>query len=152
MDNTELVKFLKEANLSGYGSGKGAVPSSRPQSKDLKYEKGDFIFHDSYFGGENFIGTEIIYYKNKPVWGMSYYGWTPPCEKSPDQVFGFLRRVLLMDTGDIIPVRGPRLVVDGGFKYENFVTGDMDNFQGNEHILYNGKAAHICRFAGGKVI
>jgi hypothetical protein len=145
------VEFLKEANLYGYGSGKGKAPPSRPQSKDLEYERGDFLFHDSYFGAEQFIGTEIIYHRHNPAWGMSYYGWTPAGEKTPEEIFAFLRKVLLMDAGDIIPVRGPRLAAEARFKYENFVEGDMNNFHGHEHILYNGKPAHICRFIGGTV-
>ncbi|MDR3126480.1 MAG: DUF5680 domain-containing protein, partial [Rickettsiales bacterium] len=124
---------------------------SRPESKDLRYEKGDFIFHDSYFGGERFIGTEAIYYKTAPVWGMSYYGWTPASEKTPEEVFAFLRKVLLMDTGALIPVRGPRKASEGYFEYENSVDGDMENFQGREQITYKGQAAHACRFIGGAV-
>jgi hypothetical protein len=147
----ELTAFLKQANLYGYGSGKGVAQSSRPASKDLEYQDGDFVFHDSYFGGERFIGTEIIYYKGNPAWGMSYYGWTPKSEKSPEEVFAFLRKVLLTDTGALIPVRGPARAEEGGFLYHNSIDGDMANFSGQEKILFNGKDAHVCRFVGGLV-
>ena len=35
------------------------------------------IYHDTYFGGTNFMGEEVVYEdSDAPIWGMNYYGVT----------------------------------------------------------------------------
>lgn len=34
------------------------------------------IYHDTYFGGTNFIGEEVVYIDNQTYWAMNYYGTT----------------------------------------------------------------------------
>jgi hypothetical protein len=92
MNIAKLQNFLRCANLYGYGTGKGRTASSRLGSKDLEYRDGDWMFHDTYVDGElNDIGTEIIYFRNKPVWGMNYYGRTTYIDTTADELFGFLK-------------------------------------------------------------
>ena len=74
MDLDELKDFIVRAKAATYvGDGKPAE-SSREGSIDLVFNKGDFSYLDSYFGGSDFVGEEVVYYQNVPVWGMNYYG------------------------------------------------------------------------------
>ena len=74
MDNLSLYDFILRAIAATYvGSGQPA-PACRPNSHDLKFADGDWFYLDSYFGGRDFIGEEVVYLNGKPVWAMNYYG------------------------------------------------------------------------------
>ena len=74
MDLDELHDFIVNAKAATYvGDGKQSE-SSRDGSHDLIFEEGDFRYLDSYFGGSDFIGEEIVYFQKFPIWGMNYYG------------------------------------------------------------------------------
>lgn len=70
MRNTSvLADFLREANLNTYANiGVKKATSLRPGSSDYHFEKGDLVYHDTYFGSTKFIGEEIVYKKGKPAW------------------------------------------------------------------------------------
>ncbi|MEN9338195.1 MAG: hypothetical protein RIQ41_509, partial [Candidatus Parcubacteria bacterium] len=74
--NTEtLAKFLNEANKATYANKTALkVAPSRLKSEDYHFEKDGLIYHDTYFGGRDFIGGEIVYENEKPVWGANYFG------------------------------------------------------------------------------
>ncbi len=75
MDSRSLHEFiLKAKSVSYVGNGEPAS-ASRPASHDLKFEQGDWAYLDSYFGGRNFIGEEVVYFRGQPVWAMNYYGF-----------------------------------------------------------------------------
>ncbi len=40
--------------------------SSRLKSEDYHFEQGNLIYHDTYFGGKDFIGGEIVYKDEMP--------------------------------------------------------------------------------------
>jgi hypothetical protein len=66
-----LAHFLDEANKSTYAKKDAAkVKPLRPNSEDYHFEKDDLIYHDTYFGGRNFIGEEIVYQNQTPVWEL----------------------------------------------------------------------------------
>jgi hypothetical protein len=70
----QLNDFLVRAKAATYiGSGRESV-SCRSGSNDLEFHEGAFHYLDSYFGGSDFIGEEVIYFEGKPVWAMNYYG------------------------------------------------------------------------------
>ncbi len=69
MDIETLSKFLNEANKATYANKTAPkVTSSRLKSEDYHFEKNGLIYHDTYFGGRDFIGEEIVYDNEKPVW------------------------------------------------------------------------------------
>lgn len=51
------------------------VAPSRLKWEDYHFEKDGLIYHDTYFGGRDFIGEEIVYENEKPVWGANYFGF-----------------------------------------------------------------------------
>lgn len=145
----EILVFLREANLYGYGSGIGKSDSPcRNGAKELIYEKGDWYFLDSYFGNNLFVGQEIIYHKGTPIWAMNYQGW-PEQRKYPKEVREFLKKALLENLNKIVPVRGPALLIDKDLQYRNRVLGDITHFRGKETIKNNGVLAHTLIYSSG---
>src|SRR3989344_4001651 len=76
MENTEeLTQFLLKARTKTYAGGEGKVKPAFIGSDQLEYEEGEWFYRDIYYNGNGkFVGLEAIYYQNKPVWSMSYYG------------------------------------------------------------------------------
>ena len=146
--------FLIEAKKSTYANGTAEkIESSRLGSKDYEYKKGNMLYHDTYFGGTNFIGEEVVYIDNKIYWAMNYYGVTLD-ENLGEEAMDNALRPALMQVGvseNIIPVRGPREYKNGDFKYTFEVSGDLTNFSGIETIYKNDKKIYELKCNGGLI-
>lgn len=146
--------FLIEAKKSTYANGTAEkIESSRLDSKDYEYKKGNMLYHDTYFGGTNFIGEEVVYIDNKIYWAMNYYGVTLD-ENLGEEAMDNALRPALMQVGvseNIIPVRGPREYKTGDFKYTFKVSGDLTNFSGIETIYKNDKKIYELKCNGGLI-
>src|SRR5512137_741816 len=69
-----LHTFIVRAKQTTYvGSGHKLLPY-RLGSHDLQFIEGDWAYHDSYLGENDFIGEEAVYYKTKVAWAENYYG------------------------------------------------------------------------------
>ena len=146
--------FLIEAKKSTYANGTAEkIESNRLGSKDYEYKKGNMLDHDTYFGGTNFIGEEVVYIDNKIYWAMNYYGVTLD-ENLGEEAMDNALRPALMQVGvyeNIIPVRGPREYKNGDFKYTFEVSGDLTNFSGIETIYKNDKKVYELKCNGGLI-
>lgn len=146
--------FLIEAKKSTYANGTAEkIESSRLGSKDYEYKKCNMLYHDTYFGGTNFIGEEVVYIDNKIYWAMNYYGVTLD-ENLGEEAMDNALRPALMQVGiseNIIPVRGPREYKNGDFKYAFEVSGDLTNFSGIETIYKNDKKVYELKCNGGLI-
>lgn len=146
--------FLIEAKKSTYANGTAEkIESSRLGSKDYEYKKDNMLYHDTYFGGTNFIGEEVVYIDNKIYWAMNYYGVTLD-ENLGEEAMDNALRPALMQVGvseNIIPVRGPREYKNGDFKYTFEVSGDLTNFSGIETIYKNDKKVYELKCNGGLI-
>lgn len=69
-----MKKFLVRAKVNTYAGDGDLSASSRPNSKDLHYIEGDISYIDSYFESTDFIGEEVVFENEKPIWGMNYHG------------------------------------------------------------------------------
>ena len=70
----QLHTFIIRAKQATYvGSGRKLLPY-RLGSHDLQFIEGDWAYHDSYLGENDFIGEEAVYHKQKVVWAMNYFG------------------------------------------------------------------------------
>lgn len=147
----QLAEFLNKANRHTYAADSGKVESTRLGSKDLEYKEGNLTYHDTYFGGRDFIGEEIVYENDQPVWGMNYYGYILGTKFTPQQVYDFLKKALLQESKDILPVRGPKTFEEGNLEYINSVEGTLENFTGKEEIFFNGEVVYECLYHGGSV-
>ena len=151
MDIQELNAFIVRAKAATYvGDGEHAAPS-RVGSHDLRFTDADWAYHDSYFGGTDFIGEEVVYLGEKPVWAMNYYG-------------RILRDDLLtgVQAGHMIKASLSRMYQEGrflgGFEYtENDLTyvdaseGSADSFRGRESICRGEEVAYELLYHGGLI-
>ena len=58
MDNVDIqffINFLKKAHKNTYAADGKKIISSRLCSEDLEFNENDWLYHDTYFGNENFI-------------------------------------------------------------------------------------------------
>lgn len=149
-----IIDFLIEAKKSTYANGTAEkIESNRLGSKDYEYKKDNMLYHDTYFGGTNFIGEEVVYIDNKIYWAMNYYGVTLD-ENLGEEAMDNALRPALMQVGvseNIIPVRGPREYKNGDFKYTFEVSGDLTNFSGIETIYKNDKKIYELKCNGGLI-
>ncbi len=152
--NKYLLEFLIEAKKQTYANKKVKKQEpSRRGSYDYEYSKGNMVYHDTYFGGINFMGEEVVYEKfDTPIWGMNYYGITLD-ESLSDEVYTKVLRPALMQVGsdDLIPVRGPREYTNGEYKYTFDVSGDLNYFEGEEVIYKNNKRVYVLKCHGGVI-
>lgn len=139
----KLTQFLIRAKKATY-AGKGSeTASSRTASHDLVYEEDNLKYYDSYFGGDKFVGEEVMWINNIPYWSMNYAGHVTGENFSGD----FLKRALLEVPQDK-PFRGPLNYSEGDYVYTCIVDGDFEWFQGYETITYKNKEIYELFFHG----
>lgn len=150
MNYNELKNFIYEASKNTYASeDKNIRVKQEDNSTTIIYEKGDYKYHDNYFGGEPYGGREVVFYKGKPVWMMVYYGWVVE-GNNPEDVYGMLTKALRNSSIDI-PYRGPRELIDGDLRYINEVKGEIQNFSGEEKILKGNTLLYTAKYMGGVI-
>ena len=75
MDKNKLTQFLLKARTKTYAGHSGRVKPLLVGSKQLEYKEDNWLYRDIFnIGNNKFAGLETIYFKNKPIWSMSYYG------------------------------------------------------------------------------
>jgi len=151
MNINELGAFIVRAKAATYVGGGEHVTPCRPVSHDLRFTDGEWEYIDSYFGGTDFIGEEVVYFAGKPVWAMNYYG-------------RILRNDLLTGAqpGQMIKASLSRMYAEGrflgGFEHtENDLTyvdaseGEADSFHGREFIRRGQDVAYELVYHGGLI-
>lgn len=150
----DFVDFLIEAKRNTYAVGDAPTGSCRKGSKDLGYAKGEYEYLDSYFGGIDFLGGEVVYSKGRPVWGMNYYGRSVigvNADGGIDADFGEILHAALMQPPREAPYRGPRSFKKGDCEYRCSWEGALEDFRGDEEIMYKGARIYFLRFHGGSI-
>ena len=150
----DLCTFLIEAKKQTYANEKvKKILSTRRGSYDYEYSNGIMTYHDTYFGGTNFMGEEVVYLSNEtPIWGMNYYGTTLDESLSEETIDKALRPALMKVGEDgIIPVRGPKEFVNSEYKYTFEVSGTIDYFDGVESIYKNNQKVYVLKCHGGAI-
>ena len=150
MDTETLAQFLRDANKATYANASAKkTASTRLESEDYHFEQGDLMYHDTYFGGRDFIGGEVVYEAQKPKWGMNYYGFVLEDALPEKEVYDFLRKALMKDVTGILPVRGPKQFSENGWMYTLSLDGDLSRFFGQEEISRSGTVVYRCFLHGG---
>ncbi|MDD5936913.1 MAG: DUF5680 domain-containing protein [Clostridiales bacterium] len=146
-DLEQLIEFKLEAIKNTYAGNANQCSSSRLESHDYSYEKGEFKYYDTWLGGEKFSGEEAIWKENIPVYAMNYFG------RVLDERFSgqFLHEVLSVATMEL-PYRGPELYQAGEYTYKTKVIGDITWFQGYEEIYCGEIKVYECYYHGGVLI
>ena len=145
-DLDELIEFRLEANVNTYAAYKNEVDGSRPASHDFKYERGDYMYIDTYVGGEEFAGEEAVWKNGITVYAMNYMG-----RVLDDKFSGDFLKEALRAADKKMPYRGPEIYQSGEYTYRCKVTGDFTWFQGYEEIYWNDIKVYECLFHGGLV-
>lgn len=128
-----LIDFLIKAKQKTY-AGKGAETTScRPESHDLVYSEGDYMYYDTFLGGGKFVGEEALWVKGEPYWSMNYAGRVTGENFSGD----FLKEVLLLVPEDK-PFRGPEHYENDGYTYECKVRGTLPGFKVTKPFAIKG--------------
>ncbi len=151
LDLTALHDFIVSAKAAAYvGNGKKSL-SYRPNSHDLQVSKGDFAYLDSYFGGTDFIGQEVVYLNNEPVWAMNYYGRI----LEPENIDAAQAGSIIKESLSLL-YQEKRFL--GGFKqqtpkglYIDTSEGDVSSFKGIEHIEQGGLKVYELLYHGGLI-
>ncbi|MBN1888573.1 MAG: hypothetical protein JW850_11305 [Thermoflexales bacterium] len=147
----QLGAFIVKAKAATYAAGGATSLSYRPGSHDLQFHAGEFAYLDSYFGGVDFIGQEVVYYQGQPVWAMNYYG-------------RILETTLIKgeEAGQIIQASLSALYKEGrflgGFEhdagqgvYTDTNEGDVTSFTGKEWIARSGSRVYELVYHGGLI-
>jgi hypothetical protein len=149
LSDPELIPFLIHAKQHTYASGAAPTGESRPQSHDLHYRQGRYLYLDTYVGGLDFAGEEAVWVDGRPVWAMNYYGRT-----LADPVpagFGEFLKLALMQIPANAPYRGPAEFQQGDFTYRCAWQGSPAFFSGHETIESAGQTIYELDFHGGQI-
>lgn len=154
--NAKLVAFLLAAKRKTYAAqdSDSAVKNiALAGSKQLEYSTGDWLYRDIYFGAVQFTGQETIYYKDVPLWAMSYSGGMVGGHNSEEiqKTYGFLQDALRL-VSDENPLRGPQEFSSGDFTYHSCTQGALERFDGQEEIFIKDNLCFSLRYAGGRVV
>lgn len=147
----QLHPFIVAAKRATYvGSGQKLL-SYRLGSHDLQYFEGDWAYHDSYLGENDFIGEEAVYFRGQVVWAMNYFGRIlKPAE------------ITSAEAGQMIKVSLTRMYTAGRFlggfehtigdlTYFDTSVGDHTFFTGREWITRRGMTVYELVYHGGLV-
>jgi hypothetical protein len=146
-----LNDVIVRAKAATYVGGGVKATSSRAGSHDLGWSEGEWRYLDSYFGGTDFIGQEVVWFRQEPVWAMNYYGYVRLPHLIDGQRAGETIKAALSamyQTGRFL----------GGFEwtgphgtYRDRSTGDAGHFSGREVIVVEGHEAYALDYSGGLV-
>jgi hypothetical protein len=147
----QLNAFVVRAKAATYVGGGAKSPSHRPGSHDLQFDENAFSYLDSYFGGTDFLGQEVVCYEGKPVWAMNYYGRI--LEPS---------MITAAEAGQIIRESLSKMYQEGRFlggfehttengTYVDTSEGDVASFTGKEWIMRGNTKVYELAYHGGLV-
>lgn len=147
----ELHVFIVRAKAATYVGGGAKISSCRPASHDLQFMDGDWAYLDSYFGGTDFIGEEVVWYVEKPVWVMNYYGYILQPEIITPLEAGHMIKASLSRMYTENRFLGGFRHSDGHFTYFDTSEGEFTHFTGREWIECNNVKAYELVYHGGLI-
>ena len=151
MDLEALNSFIVAAKSATYVGGGGRAASTRLGSHDIAYSDGAWSYRDSYFGGTDFLGQEVVWRGEEPIWAMNYYGYI----LRPDLIDS--ARAGSTIKGALSALYQERRFL-GGYDwrgphgvYQDRSTGDVAHFSGRETISVAAAVAYALDYSGGLV-
>jgi hypothetical protein len=144
-----FIKVAKQATYAASGDSASVVPLL-PNTRQLEFSSGEFVYRDIYAGMEYFVGQELVYKSGEAVWSMSYSGGVTvsASEAATTEIYRFLRAALLQ-APELLPLRGPASLSAGQLQYSCVVTGELVRFHGTELISIAGSPVYELNFSGG---
>ena len=148
----ELNAFIVMAKAATYVGNGEKAESCRPGSHDLIFEKVPFFYLDSYFGGTDFIGQEVVYYKGKPVWAMNYYGRIlQPDLITPAEAGKMIKQSLSRMYAEEDRFLGGFEHGVGDLHYTDTSQGEVSSFLGKEWIARDNLKVYELDYHGGLI-
>ncbi|PDT30112.1 hypothetical protein CO660_08510 [Rhizobium sp. L9] len=152
LDTVMLNDFIVEAKAATYVGGGVPRPPCRPGAHDIGYERGDWSYLDSYFGGTDFAGQEVVWLAGEPVWVMNYFGRVVASDLIDGSAAGTVIKAALSAM-----YREGRFL--GGMEFDHpfgrYVDrseGGCEGFSGQECIMVEERKAYVLDYRGGLVI
>jgi hypothetical protein len=147
----EMTDFILKAKQATYVGGGDRLLPYRLGSHDLQYQKGDWTYHDCYFGESDFIGGEIVYHHGKVVWGLNYYGRILLPEKITSATAGKISQESLSEMYRLGRFLGGFKHTIGEFTYTDTNTGNALYFTGREWIDKDTEMVYALDYHGGLI-
>lgn len=148
----QLKDFIVEAKTNAYVGGGLPRPSSRPGSRDIGYDRDNWRYLDSYFGGTDFAGQETVWQGGEPRWAMNYFGHILRPDLINAEKAGLVIKAALQAM-----YREKRHFLGGmefrhahGY-YIDSNRGDTEHFSGHEVIFVDGEEAYELDYRGGLI-
>jgi len=152
MQLSELEQFIVRAKAATYAGSGPADAGSQPGTLDLAFAEGSYGYLDSYAGGSNFLGREIVTFEGRPVWGLGYYG----CLLRPELIDAGRAGAVIKASLTALYREGRFL---GGFRaaqgedvYVDTSTGEVGRFEGREWIERAGVRVYELVYHGGLIV
>jgi hypothetical protein len=146
-----LHAFIVQAKAATYVGGGAQAPSCRAGSHDLRFEDGDFAYLDSYFGGSDFLGEEVVYFQGTPAWALNYYGRILEPTLITAAQTGQVIQASLSAMYKLGRFLGGFEHEMGNFKYFDTNTGDLTSFTGKEWIARGDVVVYDLVYHGGLI-
>ena len=136
MDTERIREFFFKAMVEGWAAGAQKIKiDEMPGYKAIPFRDGDFYLLDCYCthsDSPKSAGTTTIWFKEVPVWFMSYGGFYE------ERAIAFLKRALCKayEAHEFVSGRGPRRDVEGNLIYLNKpLLYDFAKFDGREAVF-----------------
>lgn len=151
INKKELCAFLVKAKKWTYASWNDKISiKEKDFSTTLVYDEWNYKYNDNYFGWEPYWGREVVFFKNKPIYIMTYYGFVEKNVENLWEVYKFLQESLALIPEDK-PFRWPKKYKKNNFKYENIFFWEIDNFNWTEKIFLDWKKIYEASYMWGYV-
>lgn len=150
MNNKNLTRFLVDARAKTYAGDSGKVDPILKGSVQLEFKKDNWLYRDIYNNGSGkFAGLETVYYLDKPVWSMSYFGnYQKLSEEEADSI---LRKALVAKKDQTRLWKDVKVSLDS-YLYTCEGYGSIEEIGGTEKIIKKGIEVYYLYYAGGIVI
>jgi len=151
LNKEKLLQFLLEARTKTYAGSQGKVKPVLNGSVQMEYKEEDWFYRDIYYIGNGiFMGIEVIHFREKPIWSMSYYG---NFKKMTEPEIDKILRGALMDNWQEARLWKKVEWEKGDFKYicEPDFEGSIDEMAGLEKIFKSGEQVYTFFYAGGLI-
>jgi hypothetical protein len=146
-----LHDFIVSAKRATYVGGGEKLLPYRLGSHDLQFFDGEWAYHDSYVGENDFMGEEVVYLLGKVVWGMNYFGRIVLPELITAQQAGQVIKASLTAMYNEGRFLGGFTHQLDDFHYIDTSEGDIRFFTGREWIERKGQLAYELIYHGGVV-
>lgn len=148
----DIIAFLKEAHVHGWPH--GIAPTTKPELhgfQEVRFQRGPWAYLDLFGGALTDIGFEVVFHREKAVWGVSYRGGVINGNLDANEIFAFLLAALDAPNESALPLRGPEEYrsEDRKWLYRYRLHGEFRSFTAVEQILFESSLSYERVLLGG---